>query len=222
MFNIASYLPWLVHDLVFDNKALRAIVEHIALESGELLEIVNLNIVDEQYVCAGHVSIMPLCLESQKHFLTPLFSHSQVRNLHCLTSILDGIAAHQEPAILSLEEFLETADRAASFLGQEIAGVVANSRDLPLSLDLRRGKATIPLLGIDVPFHSKLLRPGVDAFRKFLQERIKTENIRPEKMIGRWIPNVMGQPFSLNPEYVEEAARLTSSPVLAKLSTEVR
>ncbi|RYP69141.1 hypothetical protein DL771_006235 [Monosporascus sp. 5C6A] len=179
----------------FDNNALRAVVDQIAAESGELLEIVNLNIIDEQYVCAGHV-----------------------RNLHCLTEILDILSAKQSASVPFLQEFLTATDKAITPMGREITDLVVRSRDLPLDHELRRGKATIPLAGIDVPFHSMRLRSGVDAFRRFLQGRVKVEDIRPENMVGKWVPNVMGRPFSLEREYIEAAAKLTSSPVLAKLS----
>jgi fatty acid synthase subunit beta, fungi type len=33
------------------------VIDQISEQSGELLEIVNFNLEDEQYVCAGHVSI---------------------------------------------------------------------------------------------------------------------------------------------------------------------
>lgn len=43
--------------LVFSESSLRQIVRMIATQSGELIEIVNLNVENEQYVCAGTVSL---------------------------------------------------------------------------------------------------------------------------------------------------------------------
>jgi hypothetical protein len=37
------------------------------------------------------------------------------------------------------------------------------------SIQQTRGSATIPLTGIDVPFHSSILRPWMPAFRRVLQ-----------------------------------------------------
>lgn len=42
--------------LDFDDSTLKLLVQYITHESGELLEIVNLNVEGDQYVCAGHVS----------------------------------------------------------------------------------------------------------------------------------------------------------------------
>lgn len=43
--------------VAFDEAAVRLVTGMIASESKELLEIVNLNVDGEQYVCAGHVSL---------------------------------------------------------------------------------------------------------------------------------------------------------------------
>lgn len=43
--------------LVFSESSLRHIVRMIATQSEELIEIVNLNVENEQYVCAGTVSL---------------------------------------------------------------------------------------------------------------------------------------------------------------------
>lgn len=102
-------------------------------------------------------------------------------------------------------------------LAQVIADSIGRNRSLPKSIELSRGVATIPLKGIDVPFHSTFLRSGVQPYRKFLQERILECNVHPEKLVGRFIPNVMAKPFSLERSYVEEALRLTGSPVLREM-----
>ncbi|KAJ2995622.1 hypothetical protein NUW58_g1224 [Xylaria curta] len=178
----------------FDEHVLRKVVNHISEESRELLEIVNFNLQNEQYVCAGHV-----------------------RNINTLTEILNFLSTKGKAGAEMVEELLVNEDRRTSVLGREIAAEVAKSQTFPLGLDLRRGKATIPLVGIDIPFHSKLLRPGVAAYRRFLQQCIKVEDVRPERMVGRFTPNVMGKPFSLATPYIEETADLTRSPVLREL-----
>nr|QOV03397.1 SpofasB [Hypomontagnella monticulosa] len=177
----------------FDDSALRALVRHIAQESEELLEIVNFNIEGDQYVCAGHV-----------------------RNLHCLTEILNAAAArkvHPE----SITEFVTASEPKTTTLGAIIAHSIAQSKTLPLSMQLQRGKATIPLNGIDVPFHSARLRSGVPTFRKFFHERVKAEDIRPERLVGSFIPNVVGKPFSIEKSFIQEVSKVTESPVLENL-----
>ena len=79
-------------------------------------------------------------------------------------------------------------------------------------LELQRGFATIPLKGIDVPFHSTFLRSGVKPFRSFLLKKINKTTIDPGKLIGKYIPNVTAKPFAITKEYFEEVYKLTNSP----------
>ncbi|PWY88154.1 hypothetical protein BO70DRAFT_393877 [Aspergillus heteromorphus CBS 117.55] len=60
----------------------------------------------------------------------------------------------------------------------------------------------IPLQGIDVPFHSAHLRPGVASDRNSLEERIPQTEVDPVRLVGNWISNVMGTPFELSREYI--------------------
>lgn len=90
-----------------------------------------------------------------------------------------------------------------------------SAHELPKSkIVLLRGEATIPLQGIDVPFHSSHLKAGVAAWRKFLLSHIRQGNIQLDQLLGKFVPNVMGRPFSLEREYIEEAARVTQSEPL--------
>lgn len=82
----------------------------------------------------------------------------------------------------------------------------------PKPIELQRGFATIPLKGIDVPFHSTFLRSGVKPFRSFLLKKINKTTIDPSKLIGKYIPNVTAKPFEITKEYFEEVYRLTNSP----------
>lgn len=74
-------------------------------------------------------------------------------------------------------------------------------------------KAYRQIPGIDVPFHSTVLRPGVDAFRKTLQE-VFPEVINPEMLIGLYIPNLVARPFDLSEEFVRLVVSKSDSPVL--------
>lgn len=85
----------------------------------------------------------------------------------------------------------------------------------PQPIDLERGFATIPLKGIDVPFHSTFLRSGVKPFRSFLLKKINKTTIDPSKLIGKYIPNVTVRPFQTTKEYFEDVYRLTNSPRIA-------
>ena len=64
---------------------------------------------------------------------------------------------------------------------------------------VHRGKATIPLRGIDVPFHSFKLRGGVDRFRQALLAGLPT-GFDIEWLQGRYIPNLTGASSQAKPQ----------------------
>ena len=114
--------------------------------------------------------------------------------------------------------------------GKDIAGIVIeafkqaeNNRDRckkdGIQYMLSRSVATIPLPGIDVPFHSRHLLPGVPAFRQLLEPRLSLEKISAitGRLIGKYIPNVIAEPFSTSVDYIERVQILTGSPALSSL-----
>jgi fatty acid synthase subunit beta len=149
---------------------LEAVVREIAKESSELLEIVNYNVQDTQYVCAG-----------------------TNRNLQTLTDVCNYLSASPYASIapVVIEKVVENA-------GRTING-------------LERGKATIPLPGIDVPFHSSFLRPNLAAFREVLEQNIKKDWMEPEKLVGRYVPNVTARPFEVTKQAIAYAFEITGS-----------
>ncbi|GMF81061.1 unnamed protein product [Aspergillus oryzae] len=94
---------------------------------------------------------------------------------------------------------------------------VKQTESKPKPITLERGFATIPLRGIDVPFHSTFLRSGVKPFRSFLLKKINKNTIDPSKLVGKYIPNVTARPFELTKEYFEDVYRLTNSPRIANI-----
>lgn len=114
-------------------------------------------------------------------------------------------------------------DTSSTPLDRIVSRAVTSGQALSKPITLARGQATIPLVGIDVPFHSSLLRPGVASYRAFLQGRVREAEVRPDALEGKFVPNVMGKPLALTREYVEDVARLTQSPVLQEmLETELK
>ncbi|GGG25249.1 type I polyketide synthase [Rhodococcoides trifolii] len=102
-----------------------------------------------------------------------------------------------------------------------IAGTVAGLKEMETEVDKRRldygGKRAFILVpGIDVPFHSTVLRGGVDDFRKRLLDLLPAE-IDPAILVGRYIPNLVPKPFSLNREFAQEIADLVPSQPLAEV-----
>ncbi|KAG0650153.1 Fatty acid synthase subunit beta [Hyphodiscus hymeniophilus] len=171
----------------FNEEALQYVVGNISEETTWLLEIVNYNIANLQYVCAG-----------------------DLRALDTLTSVLNYLKA-QKIDIQQLMQTLSIED-VKEHLVEIIRECAKQTESKPKPLDLQRGFATIPLKGIDVPFHSTFLRSGVKPFRSFLLKKINKTTIDPSKLIGKYIPNVTAKPFELTKEYFEDVYRLTNSP----------
>ncbi|KAG9394494.1 Acyl transferase domain [Carpediemonas membranifera] len=84
------------------------------------------------------------------------------------------------------------------------------------TVELSRTKCTVPLVGIDVPFHSRLLSGGVASFRPFLCSHVR-EDLDVTDFVGRYIPNLTGTPFSLDKAFFEKVYSVTSSPVIAAI-----
>ncbi|KAF2791503.1 beta subunit of fatty acid synthase [Melanomma pulvis-pyrius CBS 109.77] len=176
----------------FNEQALQYVVENISEQTGWLLEIVNYNIANMQYVCAG-----------------------DLRALDCLTSVTNYLKAQK----IDIQELMQTLslEDVKAHLVDIIKECAKQTEAKPQPLDLQRGFATIPLKGIDVPFHSTFLRSGVKPFRSFLLKKIHKTSIDPSKLIGKYIPNVTAKPFQLTKEYFEDVYRLTNSPKIGHI-----
>jgi len=176
----------------FNEQALQYVVENLSEETGWLLEIVNYNVANMQYVAAG-----------------------DLRALDCLTNVMNYLKA-QKIDIQSLTQKMSLEDVKAH-LREIIRECAKQTEAKPKPLDLQRGFATIPLKGIDVPFHSTFLRSGVKPFRSFLLKKINKTSIDPSKLVGKYIPNVTAKPFELTKEYFEDVYRLTNSPKIGNI-----
>ncbi|TQF67217.1 DUF1729 domain-containing protein [Rhodococcus spelaei] len=116
-------------------------------------------------------------------------------------------------------EFLEIVNLNLRGSQYAIAGTVAGLDALEAEIDVRReafgGKrAYIQIPGIDVPFHSTVLRGGVDDFRERLL-KLLPEEIDPAILIGRYIPNLVPKPFNLGRDFIQEIADLVPSQQLS-------
>ncbi|MBV9722548.1 MAG: DUF1729 domain-containing protein, partial [Mycobacterium sp.] len=102
-----------------------------------------------------------------------------------------------------------------------IAGTVRGLEELEAEVERRRelagGRRSFILVpGIDVPFHSKVLRVGVAEFRRSLQ-RVMPHDKDPELIIGRYIPNLVPRPFSLDREFIQEIRDLVPAEPLDEI-----
>jgi len=97
---------------------------------------------------------------------------------------------------------------------------IQHCKENDMPFELMRGSATIPLPGIDVPFHSRQLLPGVPAFRELLTPRLPLDRVGRmlNRLIGKYIPNVTAKYFRIDLDYVELSAKATGSSTLFELA----
>lgn len=176
----------------FNDEALRFVIEHIDKQTGWLLEIVNYNVENQQYVAAG-----------------------DLRALDTLTNTLNIVKMQK----VDISKLLETmpVEKVAEELSKIVAKVSKDSLAKPQPITLKRGFACIPLRGISVPFHSSYLRSGVKPFKRFLIKKIPKSAVKPASLIHKYIPNLTGKPFELTKEYFERVYNLTRSTKIKEI-----
>lgn len=170
----------------FNDAALRFVVEAIAKRTNWLLEIVNYNVENQQYVAAG-----------------------DLRALDTLTNVLN-VFKLKKIDIVKLQEQLPV-EKIAEYLNDITDEVSKQSVAKPQPIDLQRGFACIPLKGISVPFHSSYLRGGVQPFKKFLLKKIPQKALKVDNLVNKYIPNLTARPFEVTKDYFEEVYNLTGS-----------
>ena len=174
----------------FSEEALREIVDTISKQKSILLQIVNLNVANQQYVCAGE--------------LIALATLTNVLNMLKIQKIdLEKLAG-----MMSIDELKEK-------LAEIIDGCYDMAREKETKdggVNLERGFATIPLPGIDVPFHSRYLWPGVLSFRNYLIKKIDPLQLNPDRLVGKYIPNLIAESFEVTKAYVQKIFDQTASP----------
>ena len=179
----------------FGDAALREVVDTIARRGNILIEVVNYNVEGQQYVVAGHL----VALQSLTNVLN--FLKIQKIDLVKLTETM------------SLEQVKE-------HLCDIVDECVEKARELQAKtgfVTLERGFATIPLPGIDVPFHSRYLWAGVMPFRTYLSKKVNPAHFNADLLVGRYIPNLTAVPYEVSKDYAERIHTQTSSPRLNKI-----
>ncbi|ETN41093.1 uncharacterized protein HMPREF1541_03028 [Cyphellophora europaea CBS 101466] len=158
---------------------------------GDLLEIVNYNVATQQYVVAGTLA-----------------------TLDCLAAVCNHMAANAK-------DFHPSNTAAATNLDNAVTTAAAKTELKPFPIPLKRGVATVPLEGIDVPFHSSFLLPKMPAFRRVLERYITREAIDARLLKGKYVSNVTGKAFDTSYEAVQEMYETTGSVVLKELLEEM-
>jgi fatty acid synthase len=121
----------------------------------------------------------------------------------------------------STGEFLEIVNFNLRGSQYAIAGTVRGLEALEAEVERRRelssGRRSFILVpGIDVPFHSRVLRVGVAEFRRSL-ERVMPRDKDPDIIVGRYIPNLVPRPFSLDRDFVQEIRDLVPAEPLDEI-----
>ncbi|TDH65379.1 hypothetical protein CCR75_002038 [Bremia lactucae] len=173
----------------FTEEVMHQIVDGIEAASGKLLQVVNFNIQQRQYVVAGenvNLETLSLALSAYK----TLNATATVDVSKVITEALTQARARKEKCDQSGRPFT-----------------------------LARGLATIPLVGIDVPFHSRELLGGVPSFRALLRTKFDPQVLERQLplLVNRYIPNLVATPFSLKRSYFEEVYAATKSPYLEEV-----
>ncbi|KAH7884386.1 hypothetical protein F5I97DRAFT_1968464 [Phlebopus sp. FC_14] len=179
----------------FSDSALREVVDTISTRTGTLLEIVNYNVEGQQYVCAGELVA-----------------------LQTMTNVLNYLKMQKIDITKLTETF--TLEKVKEMLGDIISESFERAKALQEAegyIKLERGFATIPLPGIDVPFHSRYLWAGVMPFRAYLSKKINASLLNPDMLVGKYIPNLIAKPFAVTKEYAQLIYDQTSSPRLDKV-----
>lgn len=119
------------------------------------------------------------------------------------------------------QEFLEVVNLNLRGSQYAIAGTVKGLEALETEIERLRaetgGKRAFVLVpGIDVPFHSTVLRRGVPEFRSKLLDLLPAD-LHPELLVGRYIPNLVPRLFTLERDFIEEIADLVPSEPLAEV-----
>ncbi len=115
-------------------------------------------------------------------------------------------------------EFLEVVNLNLRGSQYAIAGTVKGLEALQVEVERRVAefggrRAFILVPGIDVPFHSTVLRDGVPEFRHKLDELLPAR-IDASVLIGKYVPNLVPRLFNLSREFVQEIADLVPSEPL--------
>jgi fatty acid synthase subunit alpha len=175
-FGMLAVNPSLVGSF-FNKNRLSYVCGIISEASGFLLDIVNHNVENWQYVVAGHTAALAT--------LTNVLNHLK-RNCLCVAEVPTD-----------------------SLLHELVATHLTAIRSLPGRTPLERGVATIPLAGLDVPFHSRFLLNGVGSFRSCLKLHLR-EEVNFDLLLGRYVPNLVALPFELTTSFLEA---VNTSPV---------
>ncbi|QPK84233.1 DUF1729 domain-containing protein [Corynebacterium qintianiae] len=116
-------------------------------------------------------------------------------------------------------EFLEIVNYNISGQQYSIAGTKRGLAALSAAANGVRERAYVTVPGIDVPFHSRVLRSGVPAFAQKLDELLPAE-IDVATLEHRYVPNLVARPFELTQDFIDAVTAEVPSERLQGLTPE--
>ncbi|WIM67994.1 DUF1729 domain-containing protein [Corynebacterium breve] len=116
-------------------------------------------------------------------------------------------------------EFLQIVNYNIAGQQYSIAGTKKGLAALKQKANAVRDRAYVTVPGIDVPFHSSVLRDGVPAFAQKLDELLP-ETIDIEALEDRYVPNLVARPFELTQDFIDAIKDEVPSERLADITPE--
>ncbi|NEG54972.1 type I polyketide synthase [Bifidobacterium platyrrhinorum] len=128
----------------------------------------------------------------------------------------DGVKAYVESVAEQTGEFLQIVNYNLAGAQYAVAGTIAGLKALQADANRRAkeagGKPAFMLVpGIDVPFHSTLLRKGVPEFRDKLDALLPAHIDYRGRLVGRYIPNLVATPFEMTKEFAAKILEVVPS-----------
>ena len=119
-----------------------------------------------------------------------------------------GVKAYVDGIAKETGEFLQIVNYNLAGQQYAVAGTIKGLKALASDASKRAkeygGKPPFMFVpGIDVPFHSRILRKGVPEFRDKLDSLLPS-NIDYSRLVGRYIPNLVAVPFELTREFAQK------------------
>ncbi|GAB3944639.1 type I polyketide synthase [Corynebacterium tapiri] len=111
-------------------------------------------------------------------------------------------------------EFLEIVNYNIAGQQYSVAGTKAGLAALTQQATAVHPRAVVTVPGIDVPFHSSVLRPGVADFAEKLDALLPAQ-LDLDALVGRYIPNLVARPFALDDDFIDAVRAAAPSQRLA-------
>jgi fatty acid synthase subunit beta len=182
-YRMAAISPSRVGNFFSIHNLNRVIESVITAAGGRLLQIVNYNVYNDQYIVSG-----------------------ERYTIWLLSDVLTYIHDNGEATLKDIDVFCYKS--------------IAKHPYSATPFDIPKSVAVIQLAGIDIPFHSKVLRKVVPLFRSFLDSRLPPSDqfSYTNHLVNRYITNIYSkQTFEVSLPYARKLLSITNSPFLAEV-----